>query len=85
MEIYCNNLIKIDLVVLTFKSNPFSTAKRLAKGLASIREPILIGADLGIAVAVGTADLGGGGAVAAATGFGFGAAGAGALADISST
>lgn len=30
-------------MILTLKSNPFSLAKRLAKGLASIRDPIRIG------------------------------------------
>lgn len=32
-------------MILTLKSNPFSLAKRLAKGLASIRDPIRIGTD----------------------------------------
>lgn len=75
------------VVILTLKSNPFSAAKRFAKGLASIRDPIGIGTDFVGAEAFGATGAGGGGAGAEVDGLGDGdgAAGAGAPAEVLST
>jgi len=56
----------------------------LAKGLASIRDPIGIGTDVG-AGALGATGVGGGGTGAEVDGLGDGAAGAGAPAGVLST
>jgi len=72
--------------ILTLKSNPFSTAKRLAKGLASIRDPIGIGTDVAGAGALEATGVGGGGGAGAEVdGLGGGAAAAGAPAGVLST
>lgn len=75
-------------VILTLKSNPFSTAKRLAKGLASIRDPIGIGTDVAGTGVLGATGVGGGGGGADAEVDGLGggaAAAAGAPAGVLST
>jgi len=73
-------------VILTLKSNPFSTAKRLAKGLASIRDPIGIGTDVAGTGALGATGVGGGGGAGAEVdGLGDGVAAAGAPAGVLST
>jgi len=75
----------MNVVILTLKSNPFSAAKRFAKGLASIRDPIGIGTELVGAGLLGATGAGGGGAGAEVDGLGDGAAGAGTAAGESST
>lgn len=62
----------IYVVILTLKSSPFSVAKRFAKGLASIRDPIGIGTDLVGAKAFGATGVGGDGAGAEVDGLGDG-------------
>lgn len=75
----------MNAVILTLKSNPFSTAKRLAKGLASIRDPIGICTVAGAGALGATGVGGGGGAGAEVDGLGDGAAAAGAPAGVLST
>lgn len=71
---------------LTLKSNPFSTAKRLAKGLASIRDPIWIDTGFDGSDAFETDGLGDGGMGAEVVVLGGdGAEGIGKSAGVSST